>query len=171
MSPRRHSRTTPDAGRFRARLLAWFDAGRRDLPWRRTSDPYRIWISEVMLQQTQVDRVVGYYERFLADFPTVEALAAAPADRVLKLWEGLGYYARARALHAAAKTIVAEHGGRLPSTVASLRALPGFGPYTSAAVVSIAFGEPAAALDTNVLRVLARVGRVDGPVSSAPTRA
>ena len=159
-----------DAVAFRERLLEWFDAGRRDLPWRRTTDPYRIWISEVMLQQTQVDRVVDYFERFVAAFPTVEALAAASLDDVLKRWEGLGYYARARALHAAARVVAAEHGGRLPERAAALRELPGFGPYTAAAVASIAYGERAAAVDTNVARVLARVGCVDGPVSRAASR-
>jgi A/G-specific adenine glycosylase len=160
-----------DERELRQQLLAWFDAGRRDLPWRRTSDPYRIWVSEVMLQQTQVDRVVGFYERFTTAFPTVEALAAAPLDDVLKLWEGLGYYARARALHAAARHVAEELGGRLPERAAGLRSLPGFGPYTAAAVASIAFDEPVAALDTNVLRVLARVGCVDGPVARRETRA
>src|SRR5262245_948111 len=119
-----------DATEFRARLLEWFDAGRRDLPWRRTDDPYRIWVSEVMLQQTQVDRVVDYFERFVAAFPTLEALAAAPVDDVLKLWEGLGYYARARALHAAAGRVARELEGRLPERASELAELPGFGPYT-----------------------------------------
>jgi A/G-specific adenine glycosylase len=161
----------PDRRRFRARLLAWFDVSRRDLPWRRTDDPYRIWVSEAMLQQTQVERVVDYYERFIAAFPTVEALAAAPADDVLKRWEGLGYYARARALQEAARRVVAAHGGRLPTSAERLRDLPGFGPYTSAAVASIAFGEPVAALDTNVLRVLARVGTIPDVVSRGAGRA
>lgn len=147
-----------DVEAFRAGLLEWFDAGRRDLPWRRTSDPYRIWVSEVMLQQTQVDRVVDYYTRFLDAFPTVEALAAAPIDDVLKLWEGLGYYARARTLHAAAARVAGDLDGRLPARAEELRALPGFGPYTSAAVASIAFNEAVAAIDTNVVRVVARLG-------------
>ncbi len=147
-----------DVEAFRAGLLEWFDAGRRDLPWRRTSDPYRIWVSEVMLQQTQVDRVVDYYTRFLEAFPTVEALAAAPIDDVLKRWEGLGYYARARTLHAAAARVAGDLDGRLPARAEELQALPGFGPYTSAAVASIAFGEAVAAVDTNVVRVVARLG-------------
>jgi A/G-specific adenine glycosylase len=171
MPPPRHPPPGPDVSRLRRRLLAWFEESRRDLPWRRTSDPYRIWVSEVMLQQTQVDRVVGYYERFLEAFPTVEALAAAPLDDVLKRWEGLGYYARARAMHAAARAVVAGHGGRLPETAEALRVLPGFGPYTAAAVASIAFGEAVAALDTNVLRVIARIFCVEGPVSRGETRA
>lgn len=160
-----------DERAFRERLLAWFDASRRDLPWRRTSDPYRIWISEAMLQQTQVDRVVGYYTRFLEAFPTVEALAAAETDRVLKLWEGLGYYARARALHEASRRIVDAHGGLLPSSADALRKLPGFGPYTAAAVASIAFDEPVAALDTNVLRVLTRLECIGGARTDRATRA
>jgi A/G-specific adenine glycosylase len=155
----------------RSHLLEWFDGARRDLPWRRTSDPYRIWISEVMLQQTQVERVVGYYERFLRAFPTVEALAAASVDDVLKAWEGLGYYARARAVHEAARIVVRDRGGELPKTSAELAKLPGFGAYTAAAVASIAFGERVAALDVNAFRVLARLFRVDGPVTNGATRA
>jgi A/G-specific adenine glycosylase len=156
---------------IRARLLAWFDGARRDLPWRRTSDPYRIWVSEVMLQQTQVERVVDYYERFLRAFPTVEALAAAPLDAVLKVWEGLGYYARARSLQVAARVVVAEHEGRLPASASDLASLPGCGPSPAAGVAGLAFGERAAALDVNALRVLARLFGVGGPVSSAATRA
>ncbi len=160
MPPRRHSSTTPDAARFRARLLAWFDAGRRDLPWRRTSDPYRVWVSEVMLQQTQVDRVVGYYERFLEAFPTVQALADAPIGEVLRRWEGLGYYARAENLHRLARRLTADGGDparALPSDPAELRALPGIGPYTAGAVASFAYERRAALVDTNVARVLRRV--------------
>ncbi len=147
---------------FRDSLLAWYDTHKRDLPWRRTNDPYRIWLSEVMLQQTQVERVVGYYTRFLESFPTLEALAAADADAVLKRWEGLGYYSRARALHRAAKVIITERNGEFPGNSTELRALPGFGAYTAAAVASIAFGEPVAAIDTNVRRVLARFGTIGG---------
>src|SRR3954467_3436584 len=141
------------------RLLPWFSAARRDLPWRKEPrDPYRVWISEVMLQQTRVEVVVPYYLRFLARFPTLRALAAAPLDDVLALWSGLGYYARARNLHRAAQAC----GGELPGTAAGLRALPGFGPYTAAAVASLAFGEDVALVDGNVARVLARVFRVRG---------
>jgi len=143
-------------------LLAWFDRHKRDLPWRRTSDPYRIWVSEVMLQQTQVDRVIGYYERFMAAFPTVEALAQAPLDEVLRHWEGLGYYSRARNLHAAAQSVVGEHGGVFPRTYEALRALPGVGEYTAGAVLSIACGEPLPAVDANVIRVLARLFALQG---------
>jgi A/G-specific adenine glycosylase len=136
-------------------LLRWFDRHRRDLPWRRTRDPYGIWLSEVMLQQTRVETVLPYYERFLTRFPTVEALAAAPLEEVLALWSGLGYYRRARQLHAAAQQIAAGGAG-FPRTLEGLRALPGIGDYTAAAVASIAFGVVAPVLDGNVERVLAR---------------
>lgn len=142
---------------IRARLLTWYHHHRRDLPWRDETSPYRIWISEVMLQQTQVATVIPYYHRFLQRFPTLADLAAAPLDDVLKAWEGLGYYARARNLHRAALEIVEKHGGRFPATYAALRALPGFGEYTAGAVASIAFGEPVPAIDGNVKRVLARL--------------
>jgi A/G-specific adenine glycosylase len=135
-------------------LLAWYERHRRDLPWRRSRDPYRILLSEVMLQQTRVDVVVPYYERFVARFPSAEALAAASVDDVLAQWSGLGYYRRARQLHAAARQLVASGG--LPTTAAGLVQLPGIGPYTAAAVASIAFGEAVPVLDGNVERVLAR---------------
>ena len=134
-------------GELRSALLSWFDRHRRDLPWRRTRDPYGIWVSEVMLQQTQVSRVEGYWTRFLQKFPTVRALAEAPLDDVLAAWSGLGYYSRARNLHRAAQQIAAEHGGRLPRTGEQLLALSGFGRYTAGAVASIAFGEPAPVVD------------------------
>lgn len=137
-------------------LLSWFDRHRRDLPWRATHDPYRIWLSEVMLQQTRVETVLPYYARFLARFPTVAELAAAPLDEVLALWSGLGYYRRARQLHAAARQVVERHGGTFPADVAQLRELPGIGGYTAAAVASIAFGVVEPVLDGNVERVLAR---------------
>ena len=136
-------------------LLTWFDQHRRDLPWRRTSDPYRIWLSEVMLQQTRVETVLPFYNRFLERFPTVEDLAQAEVEEVLALWSGLGYYRRARQLHAAAGQIV--EAGSFPSTVEGLRALPGIGAYTAAAVASIAFGVAAPVMDGNVERVLSRV--------------
>jgi len=141
--------------RQKTELLAWFDRHRRDLPWRRTSDPYRIWLSEVMLQQTRVETVLPYYERFLVRFPTIEALAAAEVEEVLALWSGLGYYRRARQLHAAARQ-VATAGEGFPSTHAGLLALPGVGDYTAAAVGSIAFGLAEPVLDGNVERVLSR---------------
>lgn len=144
-------------------LLAWFAQARRDLPWRRTRDPYRIWVSEIMLAQTQVARVLDYYERFLERFPTVEALAAAPLDAVLKAWEGLGYYARARNLQRAAQVLVAQHDGCLPADPRALRALPGVGEYTAGAIASIAFGRDVAALDSNVRRVFARLYRLRAP--------
>jgi A/G-specific adenine glycosylase len=140
-------------------LLAWFEKHRRDLPWRtEPRDPYRTWVSEVMLQQTRVDVVLPYYARFLARFPTLQALAAAPLDDVLALWSGLGYYARARNLHRAAQAA----GSALPQTSEALRALPGFGPYTAAAVASLAYGEAEPLVDGNVARVFARVFRLDG---------
>jgi A/G-specific adenine glycosylase len=142
---------------FQARLLAWFRQNGRDLPWRRTRDPYKILVSEVMLQQTQVERVREYYTRFLREYPTVLDLAAAHPARVRESWEGLGYYARARNLHAAARTIVRQHEGRFPRHVEDLQALPGVGRYTAGAVVSFAYGEPAPILDTNVRRVLSRI--------------
>lgn len=138
-------------------LLAWFAQRQRDLPWRRTRDPYRIWVSEVMLQQTQVRTVEPYYERFLARFPTVEALAEADLDQVLAVWQGLGYYSRARNLHAAARLVRDRHHGQVPADRAAFSALPGVGAYTAAAVLSIAFGQELAAIDGNVKRVLCRL--------------
>ncbi|HSM92751.1 MAG TPA: A/G-specific adenine glycosylase [Anaeromyxobacteraceae bacterium] len=157
---------------IRRRLLRWWGAARRGLPWRfppGEADPYRVWISEVMLQQTQVATVVPYYRRFLARLPTLEALAAADEGEVLELWSGLGYYARARALHGAARQALAEHGG-LPSTLAALRALPGFGPYTAGAVASIAFGVRTTAVDGNAGRVLSRLFLVDAARGSSRFR-
>jgi len=147
---------TPLEPRLRAALLAWYRRNRRDLPWRRTRDPYRVWVSEVMLQQTQVATATPFYERFVARFPDVSALAAAPADDVLAAWAGLGYYRRARHLHEAARAVVREHGGRVPSDPRAFAALPGVGRYTSGAVLSIGFGSPLPVLDGNVARVLAR---------------
>jgi A/G-specific adenine glycosylase len=142
---------------LRLDLIRWYLKDRRDLAWRRTRDPYAVWLSEVMLQQTRVEAVLGYWARFLDALPTVEALASASEEQVVALWSGLGYYRRARSLHAAAKRVVDEYGGTLPSGVASLAALPGFGPYTVGAVRSIAFGESAALVDGNVARVLSRL--------------
>jgi A/G-specific adenine glycosylase len=147
-----------DRRAFGDRLRAWFRRSSRDLPWRRTRDPYRILVSELMLQQTQVDRVVGFYHRFLATFPSLEAVAAAPRHRVEEAWDGLGYYARARNLHALATVRVAEsQPATLPDDPAALRALPGVGPYTAGAVASFAFERRAPLVDTNVERVLRRV--------------
>jgi A/G-specific adenine glycosylase len=141
----------------RAALLRWYREAKRDLPWRRTRDPWAIWVSETMLQQTRVETVIPYYERFLARFPTVEALADAEPDELMRHWAGLGYYSRARNLQAAARTVAREHGGRVPADVDALRALPGVGRYTAGALASIAFGRPAAIVDGNVARVLARL--------------
>lgn len=146
---------------FAARLLAWHDENARDLPWRGETDAYRIWISEIMLQQTRAETVKGYYARFLAAFPTVYDLANAPEDRVLKLWEGLGYYSRARNLMAAAKRIVSDYEGKLPASRAELLKLPGIGEYVSGAVASIAFGLREPALDGNQARVLTRLWDAD----------
>jgi A/G-specific adenine glycosylase len=144
-----------------ADLLAWYDRHRRRLPWRagpgESADPYRVWLSEIMLQQTTVKAVAPYFVRFLARWPDVNALAAAPLDDVLKLWAGLGYYARARNLHACARAVVERHGGRFPESEAALAALPGVGPYTAAAIAAIAFDAPAVPVDGNVERVVARL--------------
>ncbi|HVT59968.1 MAG TPA: A/G-specific adenine glycosylase [Thermoanaerobaculia bacterium] len=150
------------------RLLAWYDRHRRDLPWRRSRDPYCIWLSEVMLQQTRVEAVVPFYERFVARFPTVEELARAPLDEVLALWSGLGYYRRARQLHAAAQRVAAAGG--FPRTYEGLLDLPGIGPYTAAAVASIAFGAAIPVLDGNVARVLSRVLAQAGDPSGRTAR-
>ncbi len=152
----RSSPQAPDPAEARARLLSWYRANRRDLPWRRTRDPYAIWISEAMLQQTRVETVVGYWERFLARFPSVAALAEADEDAVLAAWSGLGYYRRARALRAAAQAMVERHGGRFPDALDAALDLPGVGPYTAGAVLSIAFDRGAALVDGNVVRVFAR---------------
>ncbi len=143
--------------RLRSALLNWYDKNKRDLPWRRTRDPYRVWVSEIMLQQTRVAAVVEYYDRFLQRFPTVQKLAAARLDSVLAAWSGLGYYRRARALHAAAKAIVKAYDGRLPTSAEEWHKLPGIGRYTAAAIASIAHEEPLAVVDGNVERVLSRV--------------
>ena len=152
-------------------LLAWYRAERRDLPWRRTRDPYAIWISETMLQQTRVEAVVPYYERFLARFPTVGALATADLDDVLSLWAGLGYYSRARNLKRAAEQVVADHDGRLPDEAEALQTLPGIGRYTAGAIASIAFERPAPIVDGNVARVLARLLGLRDPIESVPVKA
>ena len=147
-----------DRGRaFRRRLLAWYTRHARTLPWRGARSPYAVLVSEIMLQQTQVTRVLEYYPRFLARYPTLEDLAAASDDAVRESWEGLGYYARARNLHATARRVVAEHGGVLPSAPEVLRQLPGIGRYTAGAVASLAFGACVPAVDTNAARVLGRV--------------
>jgi A/G-specific adenine glycosylase len=154
-----------------ADLLAWYDRHRRVLPWRAPPgskpDPYRVWLSEIMLQQTTVRAVAPYYARFLARFPSIARLAAAPLDDVLKAWAGLGYYARARHLHACARAVVADHGGRFPDSEEGLRVLPGIGPYTAAAIAAIAFDRRASPVDGNVERVIARLYRVEAPLPAA----
>ena len=145
------------AERFRRDLVQWFGRDGRDLPWRRTTDPYAILVSEFMLQQTQVATVIGYYDRWMAQFPTVAALAAATEQEVLSLWQGLGYYSRARNLHRAAQAIMSEHAGQIPQSMQVLRALPGIGDYTAAAVAAFAWDETAPVVDANIARVLARL--------------
>lgn len=147
--------------RIRESLTTWYRAGHRDLPWRRTGDPYAVWVSEIMLQQTRVDTVKERFAVFMAQFPTVQSLAAAPLEDVLSLWSGLGYYARARNLHAAAGEVVARHGGRIPDELDAIRELPGIGPYTAGAILSIAYGKRAPILDGNVIRVLSRLFTID----------
>lgn len=142
---------------FREELLGWFSSHKRQMPWRGSTDPYAVWVSEVMLQQTQVDRVRDYFERWMERFPTVEALSEASVEEVLRLWTGLGYYRRARYLHRAAQIVVAEHEGRLPESAAALQELPGVGPYTAGAIASIAFGQAEPVVDGNVRRVLSRI--------------
>ena len=151
-------------------MLNWYDSVKRDLPWRETNDPYRIWISEIILQQTRVDQGLPYYERFVAAFPTVEDLANAKEDEVLKLWEGLGYYSRARNLHYTAKLLENQFSSVFPNTYKGLLELKGVGPYTAAAIGSIAFGLPVAAVDGNVFRVLSRYFRIMDSIDEAATK-
>ncbi len=155
----------PCGNTFRRRLLRWYAIRHRPLPWRETSDPYAVWLSEIMLQQTQVDTALPYYRRFLERFPTVEALAAAPREEVLKLWENLGYYSRARHLHEAAVLIVERHGGQIPDRWDSLIRLPGIGRYTAGAILSIAYGLPLPAVDGNVRRVVSRLCALEEPLN------
>lgn len=151
-------------------LLTWYDLNGRTLPWRSVVTPYRTWVSEIMLQQTRVSAVIPYFERFMAELPNAAALATVPEERLLKLWEGLGYYSRARNLQKAAKVIVSDFGGELPRTCASLKTLPGIGDYTAAAIASINFGEPVAAVDGNLLRVAARVSGCGEDIMDAKVR-
>lgn len=153
-----------------SRLLPWFEATRRDLPWRTDRTPYRVWISELMLQQTRVDTVIPYFHRFMARFPTVEALATARRDEVMKLWEGLGYYRRASRAHDTAKDVVKHGHGQFPGTRDELLMLSGVGPYTAAAIASLAYGEDVAVVDGNVIRVLTRLLGVSEPVDAAGTK-
>lgn len=155
---------------FRQKLLAWYDENKRDLPWRRSKNPYHIWVSEIMLQQTRVDTVIPYYERFLDWFPTVESLANAPEERLLKAWEGLGYYSRVRNMQTAAQQIMNEFEGKLPSTYEGISSLKGIGPYTAGAISSIAFNLPQPAVDGNVMRVLARLFEVNHDIGNPNNR-
>jgi A/G-specific adenine glycosylase len=151
------------------KLLEWYDEAARDLPWRETRDPYAVWVSEIMLQQTRVETVIPYYERFLARFPTPRALADADEDTVLSHWSGLGYYRRARLLHAGVREVVAHYGGEVPEEPEARRALPGVGRYTAGAIGSIAFDKPEPIVDGNVTRVLARLLRIDTPIGATVT--
>src|ERR1700735_2711098 len=154
---------------FQRRLLDWFARHRRALPWRADRDPYRVWVAEIMLQQTRIAAVLPYYQRFLEKFPTLESLAAAPLRDVLLLWSGLGYYSRARNLHAAGQKIVALHAGQFPRALDDALALPGIGRYTAAAVLSIAYDIPLAALDGNIARVFARLDAIRGDLRTPRT--
>jgi A/G-specific adenine glycosylase len=151
-----------EIAKFRKRLLSWFGRFQRDLPWRRSKDPYRIWLSEIMLQQTRVAVVIPYFERFLERFPDLRALAEAPEEEVLRLWSGLGYYSRARNLQAAAREMVSKHEGSFPRYPSEALDLPGIGPYTAAAILSISYGAKLAVLDGNVARVIARLEAIRG---------
>jgi len=156
---------TTDLELLRKQLMKWYRANHRDLPWRRSNTPYDIWVSEVMLQQTQVKTVLNYYRRFLTKFPNIKRLAAADLQAVLKVWEGMGYYARARNLHRAAKVVVQDHRGRIPDKWEAFNNLPGVGDYIAAAVLSIAFNQPHAVVEGNVKRVLARLHKIHAPVN------
>ncbi|MGT2751222.1 A/G-specific adenine glycosylase [Streptococcus orisasini] len=155
---------------FRKTLLAWYDQEKRDLPWRRTKNPYCIWVSEIMLQQTQVATVIPYYERFLNWFPSIQNLAQAPEEQLLKAWEGLGYYSRVRNMQTAAQQVMEKHGGQFPNTYEDIAALKGIGPYTAGAIASIAFDLPEPAVDGNVMRVMARLFEVDYDIGDPKNR-
>jgi A/G-specific adenine glycosylase len=169
---RKHGKSSDserDFGAERARLLAWYDQHARDLPWRRTRDPYAIWVSEIMLQQTRVDTVIPYYGRFLSRFPDARSLADAPLDDVLAHWSGLGYYRRARMLHQGAQRVVSDHAGRVPRDPEARRALPGVGRYTAGAIGSIAFDLPEPIVDGNVARVITRLCGIASPLGARET--
>lgn len=155
---------------FQGDLLEWYDINKRDLPWRRERDPYKIWVSEIMLQQTKVDTVIPYYERFMSLFPSVEKLAGAEEETVLKAWEGLGYYSRARNLHQAVKEVKESYGGIVPNSEEDISTLKGVGPYTAGAILSIAYNIPAPAVDGNVMRVLARINTIYDDIAKSTTR-
>lgn len=155
---------------FRRVLMDWYDANRRDLPWRQTSNPYFIWVSEIMLQQTQVRTVIPYYETFIEELPTIKALSEVTEEKLLKLWQGLGYYSRVRNMQTAAKQIVEDYNGKMPDTVEGLLTLKGIGPYTAGAIASIAYGIPEPALDGNLMRVVSRLFEIDSDISLTRTR-
>ena len=155
---------------FQEDFLAWYEREKRNLPWRANTDAYRIWISEIMLQQTRVDTVIDYFYRFMEWFPTIQDLAEAPDDKLLKAWEGLGYYSRARNLKVAAQQIVSEFGGKMPDTIEDIRSLKGIGPYTAGAIGSIAFNLPEPAIDGNVMRVVSRLFEIDADIAKASSR-
>lgn len=155
---------------FQEALVQWYESVKRDLPWRRTSNPYYIWVSEVMLQQTRVDTVIPYYERFIKKYPTIEALAYSDEEELLKMWEGLGYYSRARNLRAGARQVLEEFNGLIPQTRKEISTIKGIGPYTAGAILSIAFGIPEHAVDGNVMRVLSRIVLIEEDIAIAKTK-
>jgi len=155
---------------FQIDLVHWFQEEQRDLPWRKNNDPYRVWVSEVMLQQTRVDTVIPYYNRFLEKFPTIEAFANADEEEILKIWEGLGYYSRVRNLHTAVKEVVVDYGGKVPDSKEEISKLKGVGPYTAGAVLSIAYGKPIPAVDGNVMRVLSRILLITDDIAKPASR-
>lgn len=159
-----------DVERFREDLLNWFTEEQRELPWRQDQDPYKVWVSEIMLQQTKVDTVIPYFNRFISQFPTIEALSEAEEEKVLKAWEGLGYYSRARNLHAAVKEVHEKYGGKVPDTPKEIASLKGVGPYTAGAILSIAYGVPEPAVDGNVMRVLSRILSIWEDIAKPKTR-
>ncbi|MBY0121864.1 A/G-specific adenine glycosylase [Bacillus sp. S/N-304-OC-R1] len=159
-----------DINEFQHDLISWFEAEQRDLPWRKDKDPYKVWVSEIMLQQTRVDTVIPYFHRFMEQFPTTKALAEAEEDRVLKAWEGLGYYSRARNLQAAVREVEEKYGGKVPDNLKEISSLKGIGPYTAGAVLSIAYGIPEPAVDGNVMRVLARILSIWDDIAKPSTR-
>ncbi|WP_404408432.1 A/G-specific adenine glycosylase [Jeotgalibacillus malaysiensis] len=158
------------AKKFGEDLVGWFEQEMRDLPWRENQDPYRVWVSEIMLQQTRVDTVIPYYNRFMEQFPTVEALANAPEDQVLKAWEGLGYYSRARNLQAAVREVHDTYNGIVPDNPKEISALKGVGPYTAGAILSIAYGKPEPAVDGNVMRVMSRILSISDDIAKPASR-
>ncbi|GMC00265.1 A/G-specific adenine glycosylase [Enterococcus thailandicus] len=162
--------STEQTKEFQEEFVEWYEREKRNLPWRYNHDPYRIWISEIMLQQTRVDTVIDYFYRFMEWFPTIEELANAPEEKLLKAWEGLGYYSRARNIQAAAKQIMSEFGGEMPQTVAEISSLKGIGPYTTGAIASIAFDLPEPAIDGNVMRVVSRLFCIEEDIAKASSR-